>query len=119
MEAGQRAGVRPGMRMAGPGTEAVRRCLAAAGPLALQNILMRIPDKVCAVALASLPDEERESALSHVAPIKAERVREEMRLEARRRTTSLVHGRIVRAFLSYFGSAKPSHGPVWIRPKKR
>ena len=107
------------MNVAAHGVDAVRRSLAAAGPTALQNILMRIPDKVCAVALAALPEEERLHALSRMAPVKAQRVREEMRLEARRRTTALVRGRIVRAFLSYFGNAKPTHGPVWIRPKKR
>ncbi len=98
---------------------AVRQCLAGVGTTALQNILMRMPDKVCAVGLAALTEDERAPAYTLIAPAKASRIREEIRLEARRRTTALVRGRIIRAFLSYFGKAKKPVGPVWIRPKKR
>jgi hypothetical protein len=97
----------------------VRQCLGGADATILQNILMRMPDKVCAVGLALLPEEERGPAYALIAPAKAARIREEIRLEARRRTTALVRGRIIRTFLSYFGKAKKTSGPIWIRPKKR
>lgn len=97
----------------------MRTCLSGTDATTLQNVLMRIPDKVCAVALSALPEKERTATLARMAPIKAERIREEIRLEARRRTTALVRGRIIRAFLSYFGRARKPGGPIWIRPKKR
>lgn len=119
MEARKRTGLRAGLGHVEREAALVRQCLSGADSTTLQNILMRIPDKVCAVALSALPEEERTPALARMAPIKAERIREEIRLEARRRTTALVRGRIVRSFLSYFGRAKAAGGPIWIRPKKR
>jgi hypothetical protein len=116
VEERKRAGVLQGLNRE---AAAVRQCLAGVHPTTLQNILMRMPDKVCAVGLATLTEEERAPAYALIAPAKAMRVREEIRLEARRRTTPLVRGRIIRAFLSYFGKAKKPGGPIWIRPKKR
>jgi len=98
---------------------AVRQCLAGLGATALQNVLMRMPDKVCAVGLATLAEAERAPAYALMAPAKASRVKEEIRLESRRRTTALVRGRIIRSFLSYFGGAEKPGGSIWIRPKKR
>jgi hypothetical protein len=116
VEERKRAGGRPGL---GREAAAVRQCLAGVDGTSLQNILMRMPDKVCAVGLALLPEEERGPAYALMAPVKSSRVRAEIRLEERRRTTPLVRGRIVRAFLSYFGKAKNPGGPIWIRPRKR
>ncbi len=115
MEARKRAAVHPALNDT---TARVRECLRASGATTLQNILMRVPDKVCAVAFAALPEEERAPLYAAIAPQKAARVQEEMRLEARRRTTAVVRGRIIRSFLSYFGKARNSSGPIWIRPKK-
>ncbi len=119
MEAGKRAGVRPGLKGPAP---LVRECLRKTNATALQNILMRMPDKVCAVALSTLTPEERAPVYALIAPQKASRIKEEIRLEAMRSTTPLVRGRIMRTFLSYFGKARPAGGkagPIWIRPKKR
>ncbi len=111
METGKRAGLPAGLI-----APQIRACLAGTGRTALQNILMRMPDKVCAVGLAALAPQERQPYLALMAPVKAARVREEMRLEAMRRTTPLVRGRIVRTFLSFFGRARRAPGTIWIRP---
>ena len=84
----------------------------------LQNTLMRMPDKVCAVALATLPREKRLVVYSRIAGPKAARIEEEIGLEARRRTSGLVRARIIRSFLSYFGRARRVPGRIWIRPIK-
>ena len=83
-----------------------------------QNILMRIPDKVCAVAFAALSEERRRSLYALIAAPKAARVREEIRLESRRRTSAAVRAKIIRAFLSFFGGAARTGGSIYIRPKR-
>jgi hypothetical protein len=75
-------------------------------------------DKVCAVALATLPREKRLVVYSRIAGPKAARIEEEIGLEARRRTSGLVRARIIRSFLSYFGRARRVPGRIWIRPLK-
>jgi hypothetical protein len=85
----------------------------------LQNILMRIPDKVCAVALAALSDEIRASAYALIADSKAKWIREEIRLESRRRTSAAVRDRLVRSFLSYFQPSARRGPRVWIRPLRK
>ena len=85
----------------------------------LQNILMRIPDKVCATALAALPDESRTSMYALIADSKAHRIREEIRLESRRRTSAAVRDRLMRSFLSYFDMDAQRGPRVWIRPLRR
>jgi hypothetical protein len=77
-----------------------------------------MPDKVCAVALATLPREKRLVVYSRIAGPKAARIEEEIGLEARRRTSGLVRARIIRSFLSYFGRARRVPGRIWIRPIK-
>ncbi len=94
----------------------VRACLSQTGRIALQNILMRMPDKVCAVGLAALAPEERTPCYALMAPVKAARVKDEIRREALRRTTPLVRGRILRTCLSFFGRARKTPGTIWIRP---
>ena len=84
----------------------------------LQNTLMRVPDKVCAVALSALPREKRMVVYSKIAGPKARRIEEEITLESRRRTSALVRARILGSFLSYFGRARKVPGRIWIRPKK-
>ena len=79
---------------------------------------MRMPDKVCAVAFATLTEERRQSLYSLIAPPKAARIEEEIRLESRRRTSALVRGRILRTFLSYFGRARKAAGTIYIRPRR-
>ncbi len=111
MEAGKRAGLPAALS-----APLIRACLSETGRTALQNILMRMPDKVCAVGLAALPPRERDPYFALMAPVKAARVKEEIRLEALRRTTPLVRGRIVRTFLSFFGRARKAPGTIWIRP---
>ena len=85
---------------------------------ALQNTLMRVPDKVCAVALSTLPREKRMRLYSRIAGPKASRIEEEIALESRRRTSPVVRARIIRSFLSYFGKARRPAGRIWIRPHR-
>jgi hypothetical protein len=99
---------------AGPVWDAV----AAVDGAALQNTLMRVPDKVCAVALATLPREKRMILYSRIAGPKAARIEEEIALESRRRTSPRVRARIVASFLSYFGRAGRVPGRIWIRPRR-
>jgi hypothetical protein len=102
-----------------PAAEQVWDCVLRADPTSLQNILMRMPDKVCAVAFAVLGDDKREALYVLLAPTKAAGIREEIRLESRRRTSALVRARIIRTFLSYFGESKRTTARIWIRPKGR
>ena len=97
---------------------AVWDAVSAAGGSLLQNTLMRIPDKVCAVAFAALPREKRLMIYSRIAGPKAARIEEEIVLEGRRRTSALVRARIIRSFLSYFGRARKVSGRIWIRPRR-
>ncbi len=96
--------------------QAIRDLIRSTGRTALQNILMRIPDKVCAAALSSLGESERAPLYALMAGSKAGRIREEIRLGARRRMTPSVRSRLIRSFVSYF-RAGPTRGPrVWLRP---
>ena len=110
-------GAAPG-RVPRSSAAAVWDAVSAADPAVLQNTLMRIPDKVCAVALACLPKEKRMLLYARIAGPKAGRIEEEIALETRRRTTALVHARIIRSFLSYFGRARRVPGRIWIRPRR-
>lgn len=131
MEDGKRAGLHEGVnqgvnqdanhgrnRGARHGADLVRACLSAPQGTALQNTLMRMPDKVCAAGLALLPPEERRAAYAVLAPAKTCRIEEEIRLEGRRQTSALVRGRLLRMFLSYFGKAHASEATIWIRPRR-
>lgn len=51
----------------------------------VQNRLMASTDRDIALALAGMADEEEATVLAHLAPRKADRVREELALEERRR----------------------------------
>jgi len=97
---------------------AVWNAVSGADSALLQNTLMRVPDKVCAVALATLPREKRMMLYSRIAGPKASRIEEEIALESRRRTSALVRSRIIRSFLSYFGQARKVPGRIWIRPRR-
>jgi hypothetical protein len=97
---------------------AVWDAVSSAPSALLQNTLMRIPDKVCAVALATLPKEKRLVIYSRIAGPKAARIEEEIALESRRRTAPRTRARIIRSFLSYFGGASGVPGTIWIRPIK-
>ncbi len=98
---------------------AVRELLARTEAARLQNVLMRIPDKVCAAAFSILTDHARQRLYALVADVKALRIREEIRLEERRRTSPLVRARLLRSFLSYFNRAGAPAPKVWIRPIRR
>jgi hypothetical protein len=97
----------------------VSECLDRTDRTRLQNVLMLMPDKVCAVAFAALGEEKRQSLYALMGGTKAARVMEEIRLEARRRTSPEVRSRIIRTFLSYFGKTRKSPGTIWIRPRRR
>ena len=98
---------------------AVRESIEGTDATRLQNILMRMPDKVCAAGLAGLSAEKRRALNGLIAASKAARIEKEIRLEARRRTNALVRARIMRSFLSFFGRAARTPGTIWIRPKRR
>jgi hypothetical protein len=93
-------------------------CVSRADRTTLQNVLMRMPDKVCALAFATLTEERRQSLYALIAGPKTARIVEEIRLESRRRTSALVRGRILRTFLSYFGRARKAGGTIYIRPRR-
>ena len=93
-------------------------CVSRTDRTTLQNILMRMPDKVCAVAFATLTRERQQSLYALIAGPKTARIIEEIRLESRRRTSALVRGRILRSFLSYFGLARKAGGTIYIRPRR-
>ena len=93
-------------------------CVSLADRTTLQNVLMRMPDKVCAVAFATLTRERQQTLYALIAGPKAARIAEEIRLESRRRTSQLVRGRILRSFLSYFGLARNAGGVIYIRPRR-
>jgi len=97
---------------------AIWDAVSSADAALLQNTLMRMPDKVCAVALATMPKEKRMVIYSRIAGPKAARIEEEIGLESRRRTSALVRARIIRSFLSYFGRARRVPGRIWIKPIK-
>jgi hypothetical protein len=96
--------------------QAIRDAIQSTGRTALQNILMRIPDKVCAAALGLVSEKERGPVYALIAESKAERIREEIRLGARRRVTPAVRTRLIQSFLSYFRSGRTRDPRVWIRP---
>jgi hypothetical protein len=100
------------------GADLVKRALTGVDATALQNTLMRMPDKVCAAGFALLPPEERPPLYALLAPAKTARIEEEIRLEARRRTSALVRARLLRMFLSYFGAARATSGTIWIKPRR-
>ncbi len=97
----------------------IRDLVARTDSTTLSNTLMRIPDKVCAAGFSTLPDDLRSRLYALVGETKAARIREEIRIETRRRTSAIVHSRLVRSFLSYFDARAPGAPTVWVRPVRR
>jgi len=97
----------------------MRDLLARTPSAALSNILMRIPDKVCAAGFSALSDDMQDRLSALVGVTKAARIREEIRLEARRRTSPVARARLFRSFLAYFEHRAPRAPSVWIRPVRR
>ncbi len=97
----------------------IRECVERTDQTQLQNILMRIPDKVCAIALCTLDEQMRFRLLGLIAPMKANRIAAEITLNARRRTSPSVQAKILKGFLSYFGEAESLKKPIYIRPRKK
>ena len=102
-----------------PMTESLWELLGAADRTRLQNGLMRIPDKVCAVALGRLDEERRRTLYASIAGPKAARIEEEIRLESRRRTSEAVRAKIIQSFLAQFGGAGGAGVAIHIKPKRR
>jgi hypothetical protein len=82
----------------------------------LQNVLMRIPDKVCAAALATITEDQRAPMYSIIAESKAARIREEIRLESRRRTSPAVRMKLIAGFFSFFESGPRPRVRPYIKP---
>lgn len=97
-------------------SQAIRTLIRRTGRTALQNILMRIPDKVCATALSGLTESERGPLYALIAATKAARIREEIRLGARRRMTPAVRARLIHSFVSYFEPGTTRGPGIWLRP---
>jgi hypothetical protein len=104
---------------AGASAQVIRSCLKGRDTTTLQNTLMRMPDKVCAVGFAEITPEERDPMYALLAPQKARRIEDEMRYVARRQTTPQMRARIIRLFISYFEKAGQTSGRIWIRPRKK
>ncbi len=96
---------------------AVTACVGGSDQARLQNTLMAMSDKVCAVALSALREEQRDAVYALIAPAKAKRIREEIRLESRRRTPLAVRDRIIRDFLKSFEGGPKPRPKIYIRPK--
>jgi len=97
----------------------MRDLLSRTPSAALSNILMRIPDKVCAAGFSALSDDMQERLFTLVGDTKAARIREEIRIEARRRTSKVTRARLLRSFLAYFEHRPPPAPSVWIRPIRK
>ncbi len=97
---------------------AVSARIGRTDPARLQNTLMAMGDKICAVALSTLSEDRRDAVYALIAPAKARRIREEIRLESRRRTARSVRDRIIREFLKSFEVGPKSRPTIYIRPKR-
>jgi len=97
----------------------IRELLSGTDATRLQNILMRIPDKVCAAAFPTLPDALCDRLYALMGATKAARVQEEIRIEGRRRTSASVRARLLRSFLAYLTPGPTSAPRVWIKPIRR
>lgn len=97
----------------------IRDLISRTHATTLSNILMRIPDKVCAAGFSALPDDIRSRLYALVGETKAARIREEIRIETRRRTSATVRSRLLRSFLAYFDIRAARAPRVWIRPVRR
>jgi len=97
----------------------MRDLLAKTPSTTLSNILMRIPDKVCAAGFSVFPEDTQLRLFALVGEAKAGRVREEIKIEARRRTSAVSRSRLVRSFITYFEHRAPQAPSVWIRPIRR
>ena len=100
-------------------SRSVRDLIARTDATRLQNTLMRIPDKVCAAGFSAVPEDVRDRLYHLLGNVKAARIKEEIRIESRRRTSPLVRSRLLRSFLSYFTASSPGAPRVWIRPIRR
>ncbi len=96
--------------------KALRELFARTEPMVIQNTLMRIPDKICAAALAALEPEYRAVLYRMIAESKAARIEEEIRLERRRRTSGDVKAKLVRGFFLYFEQRRSSGLKPYIKP---
>ena len=63
----------------------LRDLMEAVNGATLSNIVMRIPDKLCAAAFSMLSDDVRDRLYEVIGTTKAARIREEIRIERRRR----------------------------------
>jgi Mg/Co/Ni transporter MgtE len=100
-------------------TRSIRDLLTRTPSTALSNILMRIPDKVCAAAFSALSKDAQRRLFALIGETKANRIREEIRIETRRRTSAVTRTRLLRSFLSYFEHPRPGAPTVWVRPIRR
>src|SRR3989304_3853972 len=93
--------------------QTIRTLLRRTESTNLENILMRIPDKVCATAFAPLTESERAPLYALIADSKAARIQEEIRLGSRRRMTPAVRARLICGFISYFHPGLTRGPKVW------
>ncbi|HUI72180.1 MAG TPA: hypothetical protein VL354_16795 [Spirochaetia bacterium] len=97
----------------------VRDLVGSTDATTLSNVIMRVPDKVCAAAFAILSDDARARLYAVIGDTKAHRIREEIRIETRRRTSAAVRAGLVRVFLAYFRHRATAAPRIWIRPMRR
>ena len=97
-------------------------CIQKTPETQLQNALMRMPDRICAVSLSKLTDEQKDYIFSTMSPIKARRIREEIGYQRRLNIPEANYLKIVRSFLSLLGSGEKGNNTdlnIYIRPRKR
>jgi hypothetical protein len=86
--------------------------------VSLHNVLMAVPDRETALALALLDERERERILAILGTEKRIRVREEITYQKRLFVRPDRSGKIIRRFLAYFErGAKSGRLKSYIRPR--
>lgn len=86
--------------------------------IALQNTLMRIPDREIAVSLMLLDEHERSMVFSHLSSAKTQRVQQEIRYQFSLDISPDRYEKIVRKFVSYFQPGKKQFKDTsYVRPK--
>lgn len=81
---------------------------------------MASPDRDVALAMLYMNDEERDSVLSRVAPVKAARVREELLLQERLQITQDQYEMTVENLVARVSrSSRPRSVRSYIRPRRR
>lgn len=99
--------------------QSLLKLVASLPAVQVQNRLMACTDRDLALALRGLPTEESEDLLKMISPSKADRVREEIRLQERRRVEDRYIVVALRSIVLSLESNKYVAGQrSYLRPRK-